>query len=57
MTKEEYKDGMTVLLNGRKFIATELELCNDGSHVVHLAVSGRESNLRIPLDKVEAAKS
>lgn len=56
MKKEDYKDGMTVTLNGRKFIATELELCNDGSHVVHLTVSGREANLRIPIDLVEAVQ-
>jgi len=56
MKPEEFKEGMTVKLNGRKHVATDMELCGDGSYVVHLAVTGRDANLRVPIANVEVVQ-
>lgn len=57
MTKEEYKEGQAVIAYGRKCIANGLEKCGDGSYVVHVAFPMKETQWRVPLDKVEAVKA
>lgn len=56
MNKEDYKDGMAIIVNGRKCIANDLERCNDGSYVVHVAFPMKDTQWRVPIDKVEVAK-
>ena len=56
MKQEEYKEGQPVLAYGAKGYAVELERCNDGKHVIHIAFPGRESQWRVPIEDVEVRK-
>lgn len=57
MKREDYKkDGMEVLFREKKFVANDVELCGDGTYVVHLVVPGRDAQLRVPIARVEEKK-
>lgn len=54
MKKEDHKDGMPVTVKGNlRGYGVELEKCNDGSHVIHVAFIGKECQWRVPIDEVE----
>lgn len=53
MKPEDYKEGMAVTADGRRGYAVELEGCNDGTVVVHVAFPGKEAQWRVPIEKVE----
>lgn len=56
MKQEEYKDGLKVVHQRARGIAVELEKCNDGSYVVHIAFPGQTVQRRAPIAEVEVAK-
>ena len=57
MKIEDYEEGMTVLARKQHGIAVELEECNDGSFVVHVAFPGKDSQWRVPIEQVEVDKT
>lgn len=54
MKKEDYKDGMAVIANGKNGIANGLELCGDGSYIVHVCFPLKDTQWRVPIDQIEA---
>lgn len=56
MKPEEFRPGVPVIADGRRGIATELELCNDETLVIHVAFPMKEAQSRVPIERVEVQK-
>lgn len=58
MTKDEYKDGLEIIVKGKRAIANGLELCADGSYIVHAFFPHSPNGVqwRVPIGKVQIDK-